>query len=141
MTNKIGVSPKYRHKRVGAVGEEGVEDQEDMAPETGPPGKPSISSDPDRGDPTTKEREDHNATHIPFRSWRPICVKAKGMEEAHRNGRGKRGELKGHNFIRLRNFWPRDDRDDKAPAIVDKDDHTKMILDMFASERERQTRG
>ena len=96
MTNKIGVSPKYRHNRVGAVGEEGVEDQEDMAPETGPPGEPSIISDPqentplevarDPGDPTTKEREDHNATHIPFRSWCPICVKAKGREEAHRNG-------------------------------------------------------
>ena len=33
MTNKIGVSTKYRHNRVGAVGEEGVEDQEDTAPE------------------------------------------------------------------------------------------------------------
>ena len=89
VTNKIGVSPKYRHNRVGAVGEEGVEDQDDMAPETGPPGKPSISSDPDRGDPTTKEREDHNATHIPFCSWCPICVKAKWrrrteMEEVKR---------------------------------------------------------
>ena len=79
MTNKIGVSTKYRHNRVGAVGEEGVEDQEDMAPETGPPGEPSMSSDPqektaltvarDPDDPTTNEREDRNATHIPFRSW------------------------------------------------------------------------
>ena len=99
MTNKIGVSHKYRHNRVGAVGEEGVEDQEDMAPETGPPGEPSMSLDPqektpltvarDPGDPTTNEREDRNATHIPFRSWCPICVKEKGREEAHRNERGK----------------------------------------------------
>ena len=28
------------------MGEEGVEDQEDMAPEAGPPGEPSIRSDP-----------------------------------------------------------------------------------------------
>ena len=102
MTNKIGVSPKYRHNRIGAVGEEGVEDQEDMAPEAGPPGEPSIRSDSqenaplkvarDPGDPTTKEREDRNATHMPFRSWCPICVKASGREEAHRNGR-RREEL------------------------------------------------
>ena len=46
------------------MGEEGVEDQEDIAPEAGPPGDPSISSDPqenapskvarDPGDPTTQ---------------------------------------------------------------------------------------
>ena len=111
MTNKIGVSPNYRHNRVGAVGEEGIEDQEDMAPEAGPPGEPSISSDPqenaplkvarDPGDPTTKEREDHNATHIPFRSWCPICVKAKGREEAHRNGRGKERSCKFHSITKL----------------------------------------
>ena len=81
MTNKIGVRPKYRHNRVGAVGEEGVEDQEEKATSAGPPGEPSISSDPQENAPlkvardpgaTTKEREDHNATHIPFRSWCPI---------------------------------------------------------------------
>ena len=70
------------------MGEQSVEDQEDMAPEAGPPGEPSISSDPqedaplkvarDPGDPATKEREDHNATHILFRSLCPICVNAKG---------------------------------------------------------------
>ena len=37
-------------------------------------------------------------------------------------------------------FGQEDDRDDKATAIVYKD-HTKMNFDMFASERERQTRG
>ena len=62
----------------GAVGEEGVEDQEDMAAEAGPPGEPSICSEPqenaplkvarDPGDPTTEERDGHNATHVPFRS-------------------------------------------------------------------------
>ena len=78
VTKKIGVSLKYRHNRVGAVGEEGVEDQEDMAAEAGPPGEPSICSEPqenaplkvarDPGDPTTEERDGHNATHVPFRS-------------------------------------------------------------------------
>ena len=40
-----------------------------------------IARDP--GDPTAREREDHCVTHIPYRSWCPICVKAKGKEEAH----------------------------------------------------------
>ena len=118
MTNKIGVSPKYRHDRVGAVGEEGVEDQEDMAPETGqtarraldkfrPTRKDTIESARDPGDPPTKEREDHNATHIPFRSWCPICVKAKGREEAHRNGRGKERSCKATISFDYKTFWPR----------------------------------
>ena len=80
----------------GAAGEDGVEDQEEMAPETGPPGEPSISSDPqenaplkvarDPGDPTMKEREDHNETHVLFLSWCPICVNARRteMEEEQR---------------------------------------------------------
>ena len=104
MTDKIGVSPKYRHNRVGAVGEEGVEDQDDTAPETGPPGEPSISSDPqenaplkvarDPGDPTKKEREDHNATHIPFRSWCPICVRAKDGRRRTEMAEEKRGVVR-----------------------------------------------
>ena len=57
MTNKIGVSPKDRHNRIGAEGEEGVEDQEDMAPETGPPGEPSISPDPQENAPLKVARD------------------------------------------------------------------------------------
>ena len=88
------------------MGEEGVEDQEDMAPEAR---ESSISSDPqqsapmkvarDHGDLVTKERTNHNATHINFRSWCPICVKAKGRKEAY--GSRKREELQSHHFIRL----------------------------------------
>ena len=99
------------------MGEEGVDDQEDLAPEAGPPREPSISSDTpdsavlkvarDPGDPTMKEREDHNASHIPFRSWCPIFAKAKEgkrrteMEEEKRN-------CQPTNFIRLQNFLPRE---------------------------------
>ena len=126
VTNKIGVSPKYRHNRVGAVEEKATS------------GEPSISSDPQEnaplkvarepGDPTTKEREDHNATHIPFRSWCPICVKAKGREEAHRNARGKQRSCKATISFDYKTFGQEEDRDDKATAIVYKDDHTKMIF-------------
>ena len=101
--------------------EEGVEDQEDMTPEAGPPGEPSISSDPqenaplkvarDAGDPTMKEREDHNGTHIPFRSCCPTCVKGKGREEAQRNGKGKERSFKatisvGHRQVKCLSATP-----------------------------------
>ena len=82
----------------------------------------------DPGDPTKKERDDHNATHIPFRSWCPICVKAKGREEAHRNGRGKERSCKATTLFDYKTFGEEDDRDDKATVIVYTDDHTTMIF-------------
>ena len=108
------------------MGEEGVEDQRGYG--TRPPGEPSISSDPqenaplkvarDPADPTTKEREDHNATHIPFRSWCPIYVKAKGIEQAHRNGRGKERSCKATIAFVYTICGQEDDRDDEATVNV-----------------------
>ena len=34
--------------------------------------------------PTEAERELHNLTHMPFRAWCPICVKARGLPTQHR---------------------------------------------------------
>ena len=34
--------------------------------------------------PTKKEVEDHNTTRLPHRSSCPVCVKARGKEDAHR---------------------------------------------------------
>ena len=82
----------------------------------------------DPGDPTTKEREDHNATHRPFRSWCPICVNAKGREEAHRKGRGKERSCEATISLDYKTFDQEDDRDDKATAVVYKDDHTTMMF-------------
>eukprot|EP00971_Amphidinium_carterae_P021732 428613-Amphidinium_carterae.1 len=36
--------------------------------------------------PTKKEQEEHRFTHMPCRSWCPICVKAKGQPAHHRRG-------------------------------------------------------
>ena len=43
----------------------------------------------DPGNPTTKEREDHMASHLPYRSWCHICVEAKGKEDPHYRNRVK----------------------------------------------------
>ena len=118
VTNKIGVSPQIQTQQVEAVEEEGVEDQEDMAPETGPLGEPSISSDPQ--DNTTQRT-------YSFRSWCPIASKRKEGRRRTEMEEVKRGVVRPqlHSITKL---LAEDDRDDKATAIVYKDDHTKMIF-------------
>eukprot|EP00971_Amphidinium_carterae_P350570 6491626-Amphidinium_carterae.2 len=46
--------------------------------------------------PTKQEQEQHRITHMPYRSWRPICVKAKEQSVHHR-----RGALKEQSLIQL----------------------------------------
>ena len=38
----------------------------------------------DPGAPTPKEVEDHNVTHLPFRSWCPRCVSGKAQDRPHK---------------------------------------------------------
>ena len=45
------------------------------------------------GDTTDIEVEEHNVTHLPHRSWCPVCVKARGKEEAHKKVR-EHGEVR-----------------------------------------------
>ena len=75
VTNNIGVRPSRRHNRVGDVGEEESKGRKTWHPEQGRQGEPLISSSPqenarlqvarDPRDPSTKWREDHNATTDP----------------------------------------------------------------------------
>ena len=37
-----------------------------------------------RGAPTLKEKEEHNLTHLPYRSWCPACVAGRGRGPLHR---------------------------------------------------------
>ena len=39
---------------------------------------------------TKAEREKHEATHAPFQSWCRYCVKARGVNKAHRKKKGER---------------------------------------------------
>ena len=43
---------------------------------------PEVLRDP--GAPTQKEIEEHNTTHLPFRSWCPHCVTGKAQDRPHR---------------------------------------------------------
>ena len=51
--------------------------------------KPPVRVARNPGDPTDKEVEEHSVTH---RSWCPVCVKARGKEEAHKTVR-EQGEV------------------------------------------------
>ena len=52
-------------------------------------------------------------------------MKAKGREEANRHGRGKERSCQATISFDYKTFGQEDDRDDKATAIVYKDDHNK----------------
>ncbi len=44
--------------------------------------------------PTRKEIDEHNINHLPYRSWCPVCVAAKGRETAHyKRGAGDLNEI------------------------------------------------
>jgi len=101
---------------------EEVEDEIDAEAAEAAPIK--IARDP--GDPTPGEREIHNITHIPYRSWCSICVIGRGQEESH--FRQKEGEVscKPCMSFDYKSFGQEGDYDDKATAMVAKDDKFKM---------------
>ena len=42
--------------------------------------------------PSAEDAERHDATHVPYRNWCPICVAARGKEDPHRRQVGARRE-------------------------------------------------
>ena len=47
------------------------------------------SGRPQPTQPTRQEMEEHALTHMPYRSWCPICVKAKGKQDAYKQQQTK----------------------------------------------------
>ena len=81
------------------------------------------------GDPTEEEFEDHCVTHLPFRRWCPICVKAKGKEDSHRKAEES---TKPTIVLDYKSFGQEIEVDDKATAIVGRD---KKTVSTFAHMR------
>ena len=50
--------------------------------------------------PSAEAIEKHKATHLPYRSWCPVCVKAKGKEDAHYRKKKRKGEQDRSNTLR-----------------------------------------
>ena len=130
---QLGFRPHDNCRNISGVGErvrmegdeqDDAQEEEEIDAEAAEDAPVKIARDP--GDPTPGERERHNATHIPYRSWCPVCVKGKGKEESHR--RQKRGDesCKPHLCFDYKTFGQEGDYDDKATVLVCKDEITKM---------------
>ena len=76
--------------------------------------------------PTEKEREEHYRTHLPYRSWCPVCVAGRGAQDSHRNT-GEEEERTiptiGYDYCFMRN----NPGGDYVPVLVAKDKWTKLI--------------
>ena len=72
----------------------------------------------DPGNPTTEEVDNHFVTHFPYRSWCPVCVMAKGKEEAHFRSKEKEKSKVPIIGIDYKVFGQEIETDDKATAIV-----------------------
>ena len=69
--------------------------------------------------PTPQEKAEHEVTHLPYRSWCPVRVAARGTSDAHRRRREDdvtRPEVS-YDFCFLRN----EQHGDYAPVLVSKD--------------------
>ena len=62
--------------------QEDEEDGEEGRKGKGLPSPPIVSR---------KEREEHELTHLPYRSWCPQCVRARGRNQPHSKLKGQHG--------------------------------------------------
>ena len=74
--------------------------------------------------PSPAEVDKHCATHLPYRNWCPICVKAKAKEDAHRRANEGLGEKTGYPVISMDYAF----MENKITALVVKDDATGGVL-------------
>ena len=75
--------------------------------------------------PTQDEVDKHNLTHLPFRDWCPICIKAKGREMDHRKDGGKERDLPEYSWDYC---FPGDELGFKWTVLVGKERQTKAWM-------------
>ena len=85
MAGQDGECEDQEEQEGEAADEEGHDDDEVICQ---PCGEAPIVIAKDPGCPTREEVERHNVTHLPYRSWCPVCVQARGKE--NRRGRFRR---------------------------------------------------
>lgn len=84
---------------------------------------PNVVKDP--GKPSGKEIEEHNATHLPYRSWCPICVRGRAVGIAHRKNREGRSESEFPHIVFDYCFMGREEEDETIAIQVMKDTRSK----------------
>ena len=76
---------------------QGDKSSEDEAQEEGR--RPKVIRDP--GQPTKQEWLEHQATHIPTRSWCPHCVRGKSVNRQHKRKTEAEKEEEEHKMLRI----------------------------------------
>ena len=74
--------------------------------------------------PSPSEVEKHCATHLPYRSWCPVCVKSKAKEDAHRRNDDGRDEKTGLPVIAMDYAF----LEEKVTLLVVKDENSGGVL-------------
>ena len=108
------------------VGERGQDDtmtdeDEEMGEATE---EPIIRTVKDPGCPSQEERDRHYTTHMPYRSWCPVCVQAKGKENPHFRKKEKKAGDKPVVGLDYKSFGQSISEDDKKTAIVMRDQYS-----------------
>ena len=67
---------------------------------------------------SAKEREEHERTHLPYRSWCDICVKARGRRLAHRSNSQRGDKGIGVPHISINNFYLNDQLEGTNPLLI-----------------------
>ena len=62
-------------------------DEEELQDRDGEAEIPKCARDP--GEPTAKERAEHEVTHLPYRSWCKQCVMGRGRDNPHQHRRDR----------------------------------------------------
>ena len=86
---------------------------------------PEVLRDP--GAPTPKEVEQHNVTHLPFRSWCPHCVSGKAQDRQHKK-RENQDEKQIPEIVFDYVFLASAEDDETIPIRVARDWHTHMLF-------------
>ena len=89
----------------------------------------------DPGAPTLEEREQHYATHLPYRSWCPVCVKAAGKEDGHFSVKDKEPGEKPIIALDYKSFGQEAHVEDKCTTIVGRDKWTKTTFPHIAESK------
>ena len=78
--------------------------------------------------PTAEDVEKHYHTHLPYRNWCPVCVKARGREDPHRRGATTEEDKSGLPIISIDYQELSEDTAEKQRIIVGKDEPTGNVF-------------
>ena len=78
-------------------------------------------------EPTRQEVDEHNITHLPFRSWCPCCTTVKAKHWPHRRSPDAEGAEEAAPSNHMDYWFMRDDEVDENVTVINKEKNTKAL--------------